>query len=77
MLEIAGDLRLEHEPRSLVFTLGVLGLNLLEGHVALQFAVAREPDLPDSSPRMLADQLKALAADALRMLVRMNRRGAG
>ena len=49
MLEIARDLGLEHKPRSLGFTLGILGLNLLHGHVALQFAVASQPDLSDSS----------------------------
>ena len=69
MLEIAGDFRLENEPRSLVFTPGELRLNLLHGHIALKFAVARQPDLADSSPGMLANQLEALAPDARRMRV--------
>ena len=67
MLEIARDLRLEHEPRSLVLTPGVLRLDLLDGHVALQLAVSRQPDLPDSASRMLADQLETLAPDVRRM----------
>ena len=59
MLEIARDLRLEHKPGSLAFTLGKLGLNLLDGHVTLEFSVPCQPYLSDSSPRMLADQPEA------------------
>ena len=69
MLEIARDLRLEHEPRSMVLPFGEPGLDLLERHVALQLTVARHPDLADSPLGMRPDQLKTLALRRRQVLV--------
>ncbi len=58
MFQVARDLRLEQEPGSLVFPLGVLRLDDLERHLALELAVPRQPDLADSTASVLPDELK-------------------
>ena len=47
MLEPAGDLGLEQEPRAAVGVVGAFGLDLLQGHLALQLGVERDRDLAD------------------------------
>ena len=55
---------------------GVARLNLLDGDVALQLGITRQPDLPDSALGMRADQLKPLvlrAGGSLRTQERLKR----
>ena len=73
MLQVAGDLRLEQEPRPLVLPLGVAGLDLLEGDLALELAIPGHPDLADPPLGMRTDELEPLrlrGAGMLRALVR-------
>ena len=48
MLEPAGDLGLQQEPRAAVGVVGALGLDLLQRHLALELGVERDRDLADA-----------------------------
>ena len=61
MLQVAGDLRLQDEPRPLVGPLGESVLDHLQRHLPLQLAVPRHPDLPDPSLCMRPDRPEAFA----------------
>ena len=61
MLELPGDLRFSQESRPSGAAAGLLGLEFLQGHVATQVVVAREPHLSDASRRVQPDGLVSRA----------------
>ncbi len=58
MLQPAGDLGLPQEPSPADGVVGVVGLDLLEGDLAVQLRVQRHEDRADPAPGMMPDELE-------------------